>query len=81
MTIFDFLLTPVVSDGERALILLQMARVAYTTWAEMGGIEPDWDGLSLEEKQRWGEVARASIRAMLSLMGKVMEPATASRSD
>jgi hypothetical protein len=74
VTTFDFLLTPIVSDGERALILLQMARVAYTTWGEMGGIEPDWDGLSMEEKQRWGEVARVSIRAMLSLIGNVVEP-------
>ena len=77
MTVFDFLTTPVVSDRERAFILLQMARVAYTTWAEMGGIEPDWDGLSIDEKQRWGEVARVSVRAMLSLMGKVVEPTLA----
>ena len=72
MTEYDFLLKPVVTDGERALILLQMARVAYTKWAEMGGIEPDWDALSTEEKRRWGEAARVSIRAMLSLMGNVL---------
>ena len=70
---YEFLLKPVVSEGERALILLQMARVAYTRWAELGGIEPDWDALSLEEKRRWGEAVRASVRAMLSLMGQVIE--------
>jgi hypothetical protein len=70
---YEFLLKPIVSDGERALILLQMARVAYTRWAELGGIQPDWDALSVAEKRRWGEAVRASFRAMLSLMGQVME--------
>jgi hypothetical protein len=47
---FSYLRTPIISEGERALILLQMSRVAYTKWADLGNIEPDWDGLSLEEK-------------------------------
>ena len=46
---YDFLLKPVVSDGERALMLLQMARVATQNGAELGGIEADWDGLSVDE--------------------------------
>ena len=70
---YEFLLKPIVSEGERALIVLQMARVAYTRWAELGGIQPDWDALSIEEKRRWGEAVRSSFRAMLSLMGQVME--------
>jgi hypothetical protein len=69
---YEFLLKPIVSDGERAIIVLQMARVAYTRWAELGGIHPDWDALAVAEKRRWGEAVRASIRAMLSLMGQVI---------
>jgi hypothetical protein len=69
---YEFLLKPIVADGERAIIVLQMARVAYTRWAELGGIHPDWDSLALEEKRRWGEAVRASVRAMLSLMGQVV---------
>ena len=70
---YEYLLTPVVFDGDRALILLQMARVAYTRWAELGGIEPDWDGLSPAEKKRWGESVRVAVRAMFSLMGPLVE--------
>ena len=70
---FSYLLTPVISDGERALILLQMARVAYTKWAELGKIEPDWDALSPEEKERWGQAVRVAVRAMFSLMGNIIE--------
>ena len=70
---YEFLLKPIVSDGERALIVLQMARVAYTRWAELGGIDPDWDALSEDEKRRWGEAVRSSFRAMLSLMGRVVD--------
>ena len=69
---YEFLVQPVISDGDRALILLQMGRVAYTEWAELGGIEPDWDALSMEEKERWIRIVRASVRAMLSLMGQVV---------
>ena len=70
---YEFLLQAVViSDGERAMLLLQMGRVAYTTWAEQGGIEPDWDALSIDEKERWIKTVRASVRAMLSLMGQVV---------
>lgn len=67
---YDYLLTPIISDGERALILLQMARVCYTQWAIAGGIEPDWDELPPTEKDRWGQSVRASFRAMLSLVGE-----------
>ena len=70
---FNYLLTPVLSDGERALILLQMARVAYARWAELGKIEPDWDALSPEEKERWGQAVRVAVRAMFSLMGNIVE--------
>lgn len=67
------LFQPVISEGERALILLHMARVAYQEWAELGGIKPDWDALSLEEKERWVRIVRIAVRAMMSLFGQVME--------
>jgi hypothetical protein len=70
---FKYLLTPVLSDGERALILLQMARVAYMKWAELGKVDPDWDALSPAEKERWGQAVRVAVRAMFSLIGNIVE--------
>ena len=69
----EYLLEPVLSDGERALIILQMARVAYQEWANMGGIEPDWDALPGVEKDRWAVAVRGAFRVMLSLMGEVVK--------
>lgn len=69
----ESLFQPVISQGERALILLHMARVAYQEWAEVGGITPDWDALSVGEKERWVRTVRMSFRAMMSLFGQVME--------
>lgn len=69
----EYLLEPVLSDGERALIILQMARVAYQEWANMGGIEPDWDALPAVEKDRWAVAVRGAFRVMLSLMGEVVK--------
>jgi hypothetical protein len=64
---FDYLLAPVISEAERAMILLQMARVGYTEWAKRGSITPDWDALNYDEKERWGHVVREATRAMLNL--------------
>ena len=67
----DYLLDPVLTDGERAMIVLSMARIAYTTWAELGGIHPDWDALTTDDKRRWGKAVRAAFRVMLSLMTEI----------
>ena len=67
----DYLLEPVLSDGERAMIVLGMARVAYTTWAELGGIQADWDALTDNDKRRWGKAVRAAFRVMLNLMTEI----------
>jgi hypothetical protein len=69
----DYLLDPILTDGERAMIVLGMARSAYTTWAELGGIRPDWDALSADEKRRWGKSVRAAVRVMLSLMAEIQQ--------
>jgi hypothetical protein len=49
-----------------------MARVAYQEWSEIGGIKPDWDALSIQEKERLRTV-RIAVRAMMSLFGQVAE--------
>jgi hypothetical protein len=69
----EILREPVVSEGERAIIQLQMARVAYQEWAICGGIEPDWDALPMSEKERWVRYVRKAFRAMLSLVGHLIE--------
>jgi len=50
-----------------------MARVAYQEWSEIGGIKPDWDALSVQEKERWVRTVRIAVRAMMSLFGQVAE--------
>jgi hypothetical protein len=45
--------------------------MAYTTWAELGGIHPDWDALTTDDKRRWGKAVRAAFRVMLSLMTEI----------
>ena len=67
----DYLLEPVLTDGERAMIVLSMARSAYNMWAELGGIQPDWDALPDDDKRRWGKAVRAAFRVMLSLMAEI----------
>ena len=67
----DYLLDPVLTDGERAMLILTMARTAYTTWAELGGLKPDWDGLSAVNKRRWGKAVTAAFRVMLNLNAKI----------
>jgi hypothetical protein len=67
----DYLLEPVLTDGERAMIILSMARAAYTTWTELGGVKPEWDLLSEDDKRRWGKAVRSSFRVMLSLMAEL----------
>lgn len=69
----ESLFKPVISEGERALILLHMARIAYQEWAELGGIKPDWEALSVEEKDRWVRTVRIAVRGMMSLFGQVLE--------
>ena len=69
----SYFLRPVISDGERTFMLLQMSRMAYTRWAELGRIEPDWDALSPEEMERWAQVVRVTVRAMFSLMGDIVK--------
>jgi hypothetical protein len=69
----ESLFQPVISEGERALILLHMARIAYQEWSEIGGIKPDWDALSVQEKERWVRTVRLAVRAMMSLFGQVAE--------
>jgi hypothetical protein len=73
---YETLFQPVISDNERAMLLMHMARVAYQEWAEYGGIKPDWEALSVDEKERWVRVVRISTRAMLSLWGHVLEVRT-----
>lgn len=68
---FEFLLTPVLNDGERAYLMLQMARTAYETWCLRGGIVPDWDSLPLRDKETWGQVTRQSLRVMMSVMAEI----------
>lgn len=69
----ESLFQPVISEDERALILLHMARIAYQEWSEIGGIKPDWDALSVQEKERWVRTVRLAVRAMMSLFGQVAE--------
>jgi hypothetical protein len=69
----EILREPVISEGERAIVQLQMARVAYEEWAICGGIKPDWDALSMPEKERWIRSVRKAFRAMLSLVGSLIE--------
>ena len=64
---FDYLTEPVITDAERAAILLHMSRTAYETWCELGAITPNWDALSVTEKHRWGEAIRTGVRAMFNL--------------
>lgn len=68
-----YLTHPVLSDAERALILVGMAKEAYRVWAEFGGIEPDYDALSIPEKERWGQAVRAAVRVMFSVVGDVVD--------
>ena len=65
--VFDYLLAPVISETERAMILLQMARVGYMEWAKRGGATPAWDALNNEEKERRVHVVREATRAMLNV--------------
>jgi hypothetical protein len=44
---------------------------AYTTWTELGGVKPEWDLLSEDDKRRWGKAVRSSYRVMLSLMAEL----------
>ena len=70
---FEELFKPVISDGERAMMLMQMGRAAYTKWADVGGITPDWDALPMSEKERWILTARITVRAMLNLIVHICE--------
>lgn len=68
----QYLTHPVLSDAERAVILMAMAKEAYRVWAEMGGIDPDYENLSIFEKERWGEAVRAASRAMLGVISDIV---------
>lgn len=72
---FEFLLRPVLTEGERAVILLQMARASYEEFAKLRGFEPDWDSLPVQEKQVWGAIVRRAFRVMLSLVGDKLKAA------
>ena len=64
------LLDPVLSDGERAMLIFKMARDGYREWCLRGGIEPDWDALPTPEKDRWAATVRASFRALVGLLAE-----------
>jgi hypothetical protein len=69
----QYLTHPVLSDSERAVILMQMAQAAYKVWAEAGGINSDYDALDIAEKERWGQAVRAAVRVMFRVMGEIAE--------
>lgn len=65
------LLDPVISDGERAMLIFKMARDAYRVWCWRGGIEPNWDALPKHEKDRWAATVRASFRSLVGLVNAI----------
>ena len=65
----EILHEPVMSDGERAMILLQMSRAAY----EANPQTTPWDELPSGTKEEWMRAVRAAVRVMFGVMKPLME--------
>ena len=68
-----YLFDPVLTDGERATIILQMSKAAYEAWAKGAGINRRWEDLPVDERGRWSAAVRASVRVMFNLMVQITE--------
>jgi len=69
----SYLLTPVLTDEERAVVLMQMSKAAYETWAQLGGLNANYEELSLVEKEKWGRAVGAAVRVMFRLVGDIAD--------
>ena len=68
----ESLFQPVISEGERALILLHMARIAYQEWSDL--VASDLTGRAQPPGEGSVGCGRfAAVRAMMSLFGQVAE--------
>ena len=65
----EILHEPVMSDGERAMILLQMSRAAY----EANPQTTPWDELPSGTKEEWMRAVRAAVRVMFGVISPLME--------
>jgi hypothetical protein len=65
----EILFEPVISDAERAMILLQMSRAAY----EANPQTTPWDELPSGTKEEWMRAVRASLRVMFGVIKPLSE--------
>jgi hypothetical protein len=65
----EILFEPVISDAERAMILLQMSRAAY----EANPQNTPWDELPSGTKEEWMRAVRAAVRVMFGVVKQFVE--------
>jgi hypothetical protein len=65
----EILYEPVISDDERAMILLQMSRAAYEAYPNT----IPWDELPSGVKEDWMRAVRAALRVMFGIMKPLTE--------
>jgi hypothetical protein len=65
----EILFEPVISDAERAMILLQMSRAAY----EANPQSTPWDELPSGTKEEWMRAVRAAVRVMFGVVKQFVE--------
>jgi hypothetical protein len=65
----EILFEPVISDAERAMILLQTSRAAY----EANPQSTPWDELPSGTKEEWMRAVRAAVRVMFGVVKQFVE--------
>ena len=65
----EILFEPVISEAERAMILLQMSRAAY----EANPQTTPWDELPSGTKEEWMRAVRAAVRVMFGVVKQFVE--------